>query len=44
VNVLLREAMERERDMHRALVDELRARADRLEAELRRPWWRRLIG
>jgi hypothetical protein len=41
VNVLLREAMERERDMHRALVDELRARADRLEAELRRPWWRR---
>ena len=28
----------------RRVIEHERARADRLEAELRRPWWRRLIG
>jgi hypothetical protein len=38
--VVLREALDRERDQHRELVDELKAQL----AEARRPWWRRLIG
>lgn len=28
----------------RQVLEHERARGDRLEAELRRPWWRRLIG
>jgi hypothetical protein len=38
--VVLREALDRERDQHRELVDELKAQL----AEARRPWWRKLLG
>jgi hypothetical protein len=31
-------------DRERALAEQERTRADRLEAELRRPWWRKLLG
>ena len=38
--MVLREALDRERDQHRELVDELKAQL----AEARRPWWRKLLG
>ena len=39
-NVVLRERI----DDLKSQMEHERTRADRLEADLRRPWWRRLIG
>jgi hypothetical protein len=39
-NAMLRQLI----DEFRAALEREQARGDRLEAELRRPWWRRLLG
>jgi hypothetical protein len=38
--VVLREALDRERDQHREFIDELKAQL----TEVRKPWWQKLFG